>query len=120
MEEINAITNAKNRVINTLNQLGQARKQALFRLGLPHVEKNLELYLQDQDQRDCWAKLMAQTKKAKEVNRVNGMLITRHMIRNQSTLQVLYQHHRNTSIPTLYSANGQSNPQRNLHRGFGC
>ena len=120
MEEINAITVTKNQWINSLNQLGKARKQALTRLGLGHVEQNLELYLQDHDQRDCWSKLMAKTKKAKELNRVNGLLITRHLLRNQSTLEVLYQHHQHTNMPTLYGANGQSNPQRSLIRGFGC
>ncbi|PRC91833.1 flagella synthesis protein FlgN [Solimicrobium silvestre] len=118
MEEINAVMQRKNQLIASISQLGHTRKNELTRLGFKHPETSMPEWLQDQAQVECWAKLMKLTRKAKELNRVNGLLITKHLIRNQSTLQVLYQNHGSTSTPSLYGANGQSNTQRSTVRGF--
>jgi flagella synthesis protein FlgN len=118
MEEINTITQKKNQLIANISQLGQLRKRELTRLGFRQSESTMPDWLQDQAQKECWAKLIKHTKKAKEVNRVNGLLITKHLLRNQSTLQVLYKHHRTNTVPSLYGSDGQSSNQRSVMRGF--
>ena len=118
MEEINSITLKKNQLIASISQLGLVRKNELARLGFDVAETTMPAWLQDQAQKDSWESLIKYTKKAKELNRVSGLLITRHLMRNQSTLQVLYKHHRGNSMPSLYGSNGQSSTQRNLVRGF--
>jgi len=118
MEEISALTEKKNRLIATISQLGRQRKNELARLGFRLADTTLPPWLQDEAQKDCWTKLLGHTKKANELNRVNGILINKHLVRNQSTLQVLYRSHRNGAMPSLYGSNGQSNAQRSVMRGF--
>ncbi len=118
MEEISAITQLKNQQIAAISQLGKLRRNMLASLGFQQTETTMPEWLQDQAQKDGWAKLIKFTKKAKELNRVNGLLITRHLLRNQTTLHVLTKHHRSNSGPSLYGANGQSNNQRTTGRGF--
>lgn len=117
MEEINEITQKKNQLVGTISQLGQLRNNELVQLGFRQSESNLPNWLVDKQQIQSWEALMVQTKKAKELNRVNGLLINRHLIRNQNTLQVLYQNHNPNPAPNLYGANGQSSTERNLIRG---
>ena len=118
MEEINAVTLKKNQLIASISQLGQLRKNEVKRLGFRQAEAKMPLWLQDDDQKAAWNKLIVHTQKANELNRVNGLLISRHLLRNQSTLQVLYKNHQNSSMPSLYGANGQSNTRRSVMRGF--
>jgi flagella synthesis protein FlgN len=118
MEEISKITQQKNQLIASISQLGQLRKTELARLGFQDKETILPAWLQEQTQKDCWAKLIKFTKKAKELNRVNGLLINKHLLRNQNTLHVLYKHHRSNTMPSLYGSNGQSSTQRSVMRGF--
>jgi len=118
MEEINALTQKKNQLIGTITQLGKLRKNEIVRLGFPLTDASAPQWLQDQAQTDCWDKLVNHTKKANELNRVNGLLISRHLLRNQTTLQVLYKNHQGSSMPSLYGSNGQSNPARSVMRGF--
>ena len=117
MEQLTLITGNKNRLIATINQLGQSRRLELQRLGFQPSESTMPEWLQDQAQKDSWATLVRHTKKAHELNRVNGLLINKHLIRNKSTLQVLRRHHQGPAAPALYGANGQSNVQRSVGRG---
>lgn len=117
MEQLTVITSNKNRLIATINQLGQARRLELQRLGFKPTETAMPEWLQDQVQKDGWATLVRHTKKANELNRVNGLLINKHLIRSKSTLQVLRRHHQGPAAPALYGANGQSNVQRSVGRG---
>ena len=118
MEEINAHTLKKNKLIATISQLGLLRKNELARLGFQVTETTMPQWLQDAAQIECWNSLIQRTKKANELNRVNGLLISKHLLRNQSTLQVLYKNHHQSTGPSLYGANGQSNTQRSVMRGF--
>ncbi len=118
MEQINLVTQQKNERINSITQLSQLRQNELVRLGFHQADINLSGWLQDKTQIASWEQLIKLTKKAKELNRVNGLLITRHLVRNQSTLQVLYHNHHPETAPALYGANGQSSNQRSLMRGF--
>jgi len=118
MEEINALTLKKNQMIGSITQLGKLRRNEVARLGHQITDSPEPQWLQDQSQKDGWNKLISFTKKANELNRVNGLLINKHLLRNQSTLQVLYKNHQNSSAPALYGANGQSNASRSMMRGF--
>lgn len=119
MEEIDAITQRKNQLIANISQLGQLRNNELTRLGFRPSDATMPTWLQDESQKDCWENLLKHTRKAKELNRVNGLLIAKHLLRNQNTLQVLYKHHGGGgAIPSLYDSNGQSSAQRSVIRGF--
>jgi flagella synthesis protein FlgN len=118
MDEINAITARKNQLIAEISQLGKLRNSELAKLGFSGRDTTMPSWLQDQSQKDCWAILIKHTKKANELNRVNGLLISRHLLRNRTTLQVLTKHHRSSTMPSLYGSDGQSSTQRSVMRGF--
>lgn len=118
MDEINTITVTKNEIISTVSQAGVQRRRELARLGFNQIETTLPDWLQDEAQLNCWQQLISHTKKANELNRINGLLINRHLLRNQSTLAVLTKQHSTVAAPSLYGANGQSNAQRSQGRGF--
>jgi flagella synthesis protein FlgN len=56
-----------------------------------------------------WAELISLTQSAKELNRVNGLLIGSHMARNQSALNALQSGQNGGNV---YGPNGQ--PSRNM------
>lgn len=118
MEEINAITKHKNQLIGDITQLSQLRHSELIRLGFNPDADIVSAWLQDQPQKECWANLIKHTQKANELNRMNGLLISRHLMRNNVTLQVLCKHHQTDTMPSLYGADGQSSTQRSVVRGF--
>lgn len=117
MEQLTQLTARKNRMIAAINQYGMARRLVLQSLGFQPTESTMPEWLQDKSQKDAWAQLVRYTKKANELNRVNGLLINKHLIRNRSTLQVLIRHHQDAEAPSLYGANGQSNTRRAPGRG---
>ena len=118
MDEINTITRNKNEIIAAVSQAGLLRRRELTRLGFNQIDTTLPDWLQDDAQLGCWQQLISHTKKANELNRINGLLINRHLLRNQSTLAVLTRQHNSATAPALYGANGQSNAQRSQGRGF--
>ena len=118
MEEINEVTFRKNQLIASISQLSFLRKKELSRQGFKEADTTMPTWLQDQAQVDCWTNLVKHTKKANELNRVNGLLINKHLIRNQSILRVLYQRHNTSPAPMLYGADGQSSTRQHVMRGF--
>ncbi len=118
MDDINEITGRKNQLIATISQLSYLRKKELGRLGFKQADSTMPEWLQDQAQIDAWAHLVKHTRKANELNRVNGLLINKHLIRNQSILRVLYQRHNSSPAPALYGADGQSTTRHHAMRGF--
>ena len=118
MDQINPITVTKNEIISTVSQAGVQRRRELARLGFNQIETTLPDWLQDEAQLNYWQQLISHTKKANELNRINGLLINRHLLRNQSTLAVLTNQRSTEATPSLYGANGQSNAQRSQGRGF--
>jgi len=117
MDEINQLTQKKHQVIRDVAQLAQLRTKELLRSGFKPEETSVQKWLHGKAEKECWAKLVEQITKANEFNRVNGLLITRHLARNQSTLDVLYKNQQAGSAPALYGANGQSDAQRSNGRG---
>ena len=117
LEEINQITEEKNQLILSLIQLSQLRLQALTRLGFDPEETLLPKWLQEEAHMQLWSQLITETTRAKELNYTNGLLLAKHLARNQSLLDVLHQNHDAQAELTLYGADGQSNTPRNNHRG---
>lgn len=121
MEEINWLTQKKNQLIASLAELGKARNNELQRLGFKSQETTMQQWLSDKigdkTQLACWEHLVALTTKAEDLNRSNGFLITRHLARNQTKLDVLNKLYQPDADPALYGANGQSATQLNRTRG---
>jgi flagella synthesis protein FlgN len=69
-------------------------------------------WLHTPEQQQHWDVLIQATQQAKELNRVNSLLVTRHMARNQATLAVLYRHNLNGNGSGMYGPNGQATGSR--------
>lgn len=104
------ITPRKVALVQELAQLSRERHAALGNAGFIASEAGMEPWLAghgDGAARSAWTRLLALTAEAKELNRVNGMLINRQMAHNQTVLNAL---RTPTAAPesTLYGAKGQT------------
>src|SRR5690349_10336794 len=104
------LTARKAALVQELAQLSRQRHGALGSAGFVSLEAGMEPWLAaqgDDASRAAWSALLALTAEAKELNRVNGMLINRQMAHNQTVLNAL---RTPTAAPeaTLYGAKGQT------------
>ncbi len=87
-----ALMPQKNQHVHQLAALSAERHRALANAGFRAGENGMEPWLASSgtpDARVQWEKLLALTAEAKELNRVNGMLINKQMAHNQAVLNAL-------------------------------
>lgn len=109
-DELTQLTPRKVALLQELAQLSRERHAALGNAGFASSEAGMEPWLAaqgDEAARSSWAQLLAQTAEAKELNRVNGMLINRQMAHNQTVLNAL-RTPAGGADPALYGAKGQT------------
>lgn len=99
----------KSRLVASLRSLAAAREQALLNAGHPVSEKGMQAWLlgtkASAGLRLNWSTLMETSRTAREMNRINGLLIHRHMLRNQAALEVLQGRPAHSNV---YGPNGQT------------
>lgn len=106
------ILERKSVVAQTLPALTSARAKAFSRLGAADGTEGIENWLTDRPAEDPilngWQRLKALAEEARELNRVNGLLIQMRMQVNNQALEIL----RNaaSSCQDLYGADGQAAP----------
>lgn len=107
-EALPALTEEKAKLVAQIAVLANTRYQALAAAGFPDEEAGMKAWVASPsasaDADKCWNELLEAAREAKELNRVNGMLIGKHLARNQATLNVLQGNRQATS---LYGPNGQ-------------
>ncbi|MES2934957.1 MAG: flagellar protein FlgN, partial [Pseudomonadota bacterium] len=84
------------------------RHMALEKAGFAPQDASMQSWLSNPSQTAAikgWNELLAQVAAAKELNRINGLLISKHMARNQTALNVL---HTAPQSGNFYGPNGQS------------
>lgn len=118
-DQLGKITEEKSLIIKQLTELEKIRKTSLVEAGFDTDLNGMEAYLSKLDASDnisgVWFELMEISKQAKEFNRTNGLLINRHLNRNQAALNIL---HRKDPSANLYGPNGQSTNKSVTGRGF--
>lgn len=108
---VGELTPRKVTLVQELAQLSRERHAELGRAGYAAAEAGMEPWLAAQGDaaaRAVWARLLALTAEAKELNRVNGMLINRQMAHNQGVLNALRTPTTGAAESTLYGAKGQT------------
>jgi flagella synthesis protein FlgN len=88
------LTPLKNQLIEQLAALGAQRNQHLAQQGFVASETGMASWLKrasDPALDACWQELLARTADAKELNRVNGMLINKQLSHNQGLIQAMRQ-----------------------------
>lgn len=115
--KLEKLSDKKAAVIIRLFELAKSRHNCLAAAGFQPEEAGMQAWIDSVSANDRhfastkerWDELIALTRSAKELNRVNGLLIGSHMARNQSALNALQ------SSPdggNIYGPNGQ--PSRNM------
>lgn len=109
-DELSTLTTQKNSLLQNLAALSRQRHTALMAAGCEGSEAGMEPWLKtggNADIRGQWERMLDVARQAKELNRVNGMLITKQMAHNQGVLNAL---RTPTNAPTgaIYGASGQT------------
>ncbi|HEY8355008.1 MAG TPA: flagellar protein FlgN [Methylophilaceae bacterium] len=92
LERMEALLQEKSTLLQNLQQLAQERYQQLAAAGYAGNESGMSEWLQHHGEhavQGAWLRMQQALLKAKELNRINGMLIGRHVARNQQLLNAL-------------------------------
>jgi flagella synthesis protein FlgN len=107
-EQVQTLLEEKSTLLQSLNQLSQERYQWLSTAGYPANESGMSDWLKENREhalQTSWLTMQQALLKAKELNRINGMLINKHLTRNQQLLSTL---RGQTEIDQFYGPSGQT------------
>jgi flagella synthesis protein FlgN len=107
---LTVLTPQKSSMVQQMALLASQRHQALGAAGFPAREAGMEDWLascNDQAARGLWLALLERTREAKELNRVNGMLINKQMTNTQTVLNALRTPAGSAEAP-VYGPSGQT------------
>jgi len=108
IEGLMAVTGEKAKAASHMSELTNRRYRNLANAGFAPKEGGMREWLESAashgDAADCWQELLKLARSAKSLNNTNGLLITKHMARNQKALNVLQGGRSNN----FYGPNGQS------------
>lgn len=110
VERISALTEPKAQAAYRMAELASRRHQALAAAGHEASETGMQAWLTapaaPAEAAASWNELLQLAEEAKEINRVNGTLINKQMVRNQAVLEVLQ--HGSVQGSPVYGPNGQT------------
>jgi flagella synthesis protein FlgN len=92
IDKLSALTPRKSEILAHMGTLASARHAALGDAGFEPREAGMEMWLcahGTPDDKALWNGVLAQTREAKELNRLNGMLINKQLSHTQGALQAL-------------------------------
>jgi flagellar biosynthesis protein FlgN len=109
VDRLATLTGEKAKIAALMAQCAQHRHNALEKAGFEASESGMQGWLDKTGAnpagKKAWAELLALVEAAKELNRVNGLLIGQHIARNQTALNILQG---NAEGSAIYGPNGQS------------
>ncbi len=111
INSIEALMDEKAEILQAINLSTHVRYDALSKLGLPGNEDGMALWIKKQNNpglNKAWFDFQNTLLKAKEMNRLNGVLINKHFSRNQQLLTSLHGAYASGGV---YGANGQATSQ---------
>ena len=112
IDGLNAITPRKAERMNELAVLANQRHQALAAAGFAAEETGMQDWVAQSANSaadDAWQQLLGLTREAREVNRLNGMLINKQMTHNQNLINAMRQP-ANAADTAVYGPTGQAAP----------
>jgi flagella synthesis protein FlgN len=109
VEALARLTEEKSRTAAQMSDIAKRRHSALAATGFEATEIGMQAWIESAAattaERDSWKGLLELAQSAKELNRVNGLLISQHIGRNQSALNAL---HGAQGGSNFYGPNGHS------------
>lgn len=118
VDAIEAVIEEKSLLLQRLNLAARARYDALSVNGFEASEAGMDAWVQQQAKpsiSQAWAKFQKALNEAKEMNRLNGVLIAKHFNRNQELLNHLQG---NSSKDSVYGRDGQAKSQTLTRSGL--
>jgi flagella synthesis protein FlgN len=117
VDGLSRLTEEKAKTAAQMSELAKHRHGLLEAAGFALSESGMQAWLNSPAataaDRQSWTELLELAQSAKEQNRLNGLLITQHMARNQSALNILQG---NSQSGAIYGPNGQSATKINSRR----
>ncbi|KQV80236.1 flagellar biosynthesis protein FlgN [Massilia sp. Root351] len=119
IDGLTELTPRKSSLVNDMAVLASQRHNALGAAGYKAEEAGMEAWLAasgDPEAAPLWAQVLDLTREAKELNRLNGTLISKHLSHTQGALQAL----RPQAQGNFYGPSGQpttANPRRGFLAG---
>jgi len=92
IEAITEITAQKTAMVGQLNQLAAQRHQALSAAGFAAAESGMDAWLASTTELDAaplWTSLLEATRESKEMNRLNSLLVNKHLLHTQGALAAM-------------------------------
>lgn len=92
IDGLTALTEEKAKIVARMAALANSRHQLLAAAGFAPSEAGMQAWLDGNaasGAQNLWMEMRALVAAAQELNRTNGLLINRHMTRNQNALNVL-------------------------------
>lgn len=117
IDALASLTAEKSALVSQMAQLSQQRNAALGAAGFPAREAGMDDWIAASgagEAGELWQALLATTQEARELNRINGMLINRHMQYTQGALQALRPPQ---AAPAVYGPSGHTS-SNSKSRGF--
>jgi flagella synthesis protein FlgN len=111
-EEIPNVIGEKANIVAEMARLADARHQILGALGLAASEVGMQNWIDahgSAQDKQLWTELFDLAQTARELNRLNGLLVGRQMALNQGALNVL----QGKSNGSFYGPDGQSSMRTN-------
>lgn len=105
-------------LLQSIATAAQQRYDALALAGYEASENGMAAWLQKQANsamNQAWVVFQKQLVQSKELNRLNGLLINKHVLRNQEKLDVLTG---KSAAPQFYGKNGQTQGASQSRAGF--
>jgi len=109
-DALSGLTPQKNALVTELAGLSRQRHSALAAAGCDGSEAGMEPWLAvsgDEQARGAWETMLETAREAKELNRVNGMLINRQLAHNQGVLNAM-RTPTGAQAGAIYGASGQT------------
>lgn len=117
IDELIKVTEEKTKIVARMGELSLGRHRSLANAGLEASEEGMQKWASsptaDAAAAQSWSALLELAREAKELNRTNGLLIGRHLARNQAALNILQG---NDQAGGMYGPNGQSAAQSGSRR----
>ena len=91
-DALSAITPQKAQLVTQMAALSKQRHGYLVAAGLAPNDASMQVWIDQSGDRaasDLWQDLLAITREAKEINRVNGMLIAKQLTNNQTIINAM-------------------------------
>jgi flagella synthesis protein FlgN len=108
VDAIEAVLEEKSLLLQRLNLVAKARYMLLQAHGFTSDESGMSAWLEKQAKKEitvAWANFQKSLAQAKELNRLNGTLISKHFNRNQELLNHLQG---NSDVNSVYGPDGQA------------